>query len=150
MPVDVATEITIDRPIEEVSAFVADPSNAPEWYRRISVAEALTAPPLAVGSRTRFVASFLGRTLDYVYEVVDFVPGERLVMRTAEGPFAMETSYAWTPAAGGGTRMVLRNRGEPTGFSRFTAPMMTRAMRSANRKDLGALKALLEGSSGTT
>lgn len=80
----------------------------------------------------------------YTYEIVELVPGERFVMRTAEGPFPMETTYTWETTADGGTRMTLRNRGTPTGFSKLVAPFMGRAVRSANRKDLAALKTLLE------
>jgi hypothetical protein len=65
-------------------------------------------------------------------------------MATAEGPFPMETTYEWHDAAAGATRMTLRNRGEPSGFAGVAAPLMARAMRRANRKDLEALKALLE------
>jgi hypothetical protein len=90
-----------------------------------------------------FVARFLGRRLAYTYEVVDLVPGARLVMRTAEGPFPMETTYTWETAAGA-TRMTLRNRGEPSGFAKVGAIVMAAAMRRANRKDLAQLKALLE------
>jgi hypothetical protein len=91
-----------------------------------------------------FVAHFLGRRLAYTYEVVDLVPDARLAMRTAEGPFPMETTYTWEPAGDGRTRMTLRNRGEPRGFSKLAAPFMAAAMRRANRKDLARLKALLE------
>jgi len=111
--------------------------------REIRAVEWKTAPPLAVGSRLAFVAHFLGRRLAYTYQVVDHVPHERLVMRTAEGPFPMETTYTFS-AAPGGTRMTLRNRGQPAGFSRLVAPLMAAAMRRANRKDLRRLKQLLE------
>ena len=143
MGVDVVTEIEIDRPVDVVSAYVADPSNAPEWYDKISSIEWRTDPPFAVGSRMDFVAHFLGRRLAYTYEVRVFEPGERLVMSTSEGPFPMETSYAWTPS-GDGTHMTLRNRGVPAGFSRVLSPLMVPAMRRANRKDLAKLKAILE------
>ena len=100
-------------------------------------------PPLRLGSRVAFVASFLGRRLAYTYEVVELAPTERLVMRTAQGPFPMTTTYEWEDAAGG-TRMTLRNAGEPAGFARIGAPMLARAMRRANEQDLRRLKELLE------
>ena len=144
MSVDVVTENVIERPVPEVAAFAGDPANAPQWYVNIESAEWQSPPPLAVGSRIAFVARFLGRRLAYTYEVAELVPGERLVMRTAEGPFPMETTYTWEPAVDGGTRMRLRNRGTPSGFSRLVAPFMASAMRRATTKDLARLKQLLE------
>jgi uncharacterized membrane protein len=144
VPVDVLTEIEIARPRADVWAYAANPGNAPVWYENIESVTWRTEPPATQGSQVEFVARFLGRRLAYTYEIVEFVPGERLVMRTAEGPFPMETTYTWADGPGGGTRMTLRNRGEPAGFARIGAPMMTRAMRKANRKDLERLKQLLE------
>ena len=142
--VDVLTETVIERPPAEVAAFAGDPERAPEWYVAIRSVEWRTAPPLAVGSRLAFVAHFLGRRIAYTYEIVDLVPGQRLVMRTAHGPFPMETTYTWQPVDDGRTRMTLRNRGEPAGFGRVAAPVMAAAMRRANEKDLAALKRILE------
>jgi uncharacterized membrane protein len=145
MTVDVSTEITIARPRAEVAAFAADPTNAPAWYVNIESVRWETPPPARVGSRVAFVARFLGRRLAYTYEIVELTPGERLVMRTAEGPFPMETTYAWDAPTDDTTRMTLRNRGEPAGFSKAVAPLMASAMRRANRKDLAKLRALVEG-----
>ena len=143
--VDVTSEIEISRPRAEVSAYAADPDNATAWYENIKSVDWRTPRPLAVGSRIAFVASFLGRRLEYTYEVREHAPGERFVMSTAEGPFPMETTYAWRDAAGGGTVMSLGNRGTPAGFSKIAAPIMARAIARANRKDLQRLKAILEG-----
>jgi uncharacterized protein YndB with AHSA1/START domain len=142
--VDVVTEIGIARPREAVADYASDPTNASDWYENIESVEWRSEPPLAVGSRVAFVASFLGRRLAYTYEVRELVPGERLVMSTADGPFAMETTYTWADVPGGGTRMTLRNRGAPSGFSRVAAPLLAGAMRRANRKDLARLKRILE------
>jgi hypothetical protein len=142
--VDVASEVEIERPREEVAAFAADPDNARVWYQNIEAVEWRTPRPLEVGSRIDFRARFLGRSLAYTYEVVELVPGRRLVMATSEGPFPMETTYTWVDTARGGTRVTLRNRGEPSGFASVASPVLVRAMRRANRKDLARLKDALE------
>lgn len=143
MQVDVEVSTLINRPRAEVAAYAGNPSNAPEWYVNIRSVEWQTEPPVRVGSRMAFVAQFLGRRLAYTYEVTELVPGERLVMRTAEGPFPMRTTYTWA-AEGTGTRMTLRNTGEPSGFARIAAPVMRRAMHGAMTKDLRRLTRLLE------
>ena len=144
MAVDVETSIDIRRPRGEVAAFASDPGNATAWYANIRSVVWLTEPPLAVGSRLAFVARFLGRRIAYTYEVRELVPGTRFVMSTHEGPFPMETAYSWADTADGGTRMTLRNRGEPSGFATVTAPVLAAAMRRANAKDLARLKEILE------
>ena len=142
---DVTTDIEIDKPRAEVAGYASDPDNAPEWYENIERVDWETPRPLGIGSRVAFVARFLGRTLEYTYEIRELVPGEKLVMSTAEGPFPMETTYNWADTPSGGTHMTLRNRGRPAGFSKLMAPLMASAARRANRKDLARLKRMLEG-----
>lgn len=144
MAVDVRSEIVIKRPRAEVAAFASNPDNATRWYENITSVEWETEPPLAVGSRLAFVARFLGSRLEYIYEVLEWEPGEHFVMNTAQGPFPMQTTYAWSDAPDGGTAMTLRNSGEPSGLSKVSGRLIARAMRRANRKDLARLKALME------
>lgn len=144
MGVDVLETIVIERPVAEVAAFSGDPANAPSWYRRISAAEWLTDPPMRLGSRVRFHARFIGRDLDYVYEVVELTPDEQVAMRTAEGPFPMRTTYTWRPLSDRATHMMLRNDGRPGGLARLATPLVARAMRRAMRQDLADLKRILE------
>lgn len=142
--VDVLTEIVIRRPLAEVAGFAADPDRAPAWYANIREVDWRTPKPLAVGSEVAFVARFLGRRLAYTYRVEEWVPRSRLVMRTAQGPFPMETTYRWEELGPAETRMSLRNAGKPAGFPKLAGPFMAAAMRRENRKDLRRLKELLE------
>ena len=148
MEVDVRTEVQIERPRDEAAAFASNPENATAWYKNIKSVEWKTPRPVIAGSRIAFVAQFLGRRIAYTYEVRELVPSRRMVMATTEGPFVMETTYEWSDTPGGDTKMVLRNRGVPSGFSKVATPMMVRAMRRANRADLARLKQLLEASRG--
>ena len=140
---DVETETLIRCPRERVAAYAGDPTHAPVWYANIKAVEWVSPPPLNLGTRLAFVASFLGRRIACTYEVIEYRHGTRLVMRTSEGPFPMETTYEWHDD-GEGTRMTLRNRGMPSGFSRLVTPFLSVAVRAANRKDLGRLKRILE------
>jgi hypothetical protein len=143
MDVDVQVEAVIPFPRVVVATYAGDPSRAPEWYANIDSVRWRTPPPVEVGSQMDFEARFLGRRLAYTYEVVELVPGERLVMRTADGPFPMETTYSWASVPGG-TLMRLRNRGTPSGFAKVAAPVMRRAMKKAMSKDLARLAERLQ------
>lgn len=145
--VDVFTEITIKCPRNKVSAYAANPDHAPIWYVNIRSAEWQTPKPLKIGSKIAFKAQFLGKQLSYVYQIAAYIPGEILQMKTADGPFPMETTYTWETVDGNSTRMTLRNKGNPTGFSKLFAPFMSVMMKRANNKDLKRIKYVLENES---
>jgi uncharacterized membrane protein len=141
--VDVITSIDIKAPISRVTAYAMEQDHAPEWYVNIESVEWRTARPMTVGSRFAFIAHFLGRKLSYVYEVVKLSDRE-LVMRTADGPFPMETTYLFEKLDDGLTKMTLRNSGMPAGFSKILSPFMAAMMRRANNKDLRSIRKIIE------
>jgi uncharacterized membrane protein len=144
MMVNVLTAITINCPLDKVSEYAANPDNAPKWYVNIKSAEWQTHKPLSVGSKIAFKAQFLGKELSYIYEIIEHISGEKLVMQTSNGPFPMKTTYTWETASTDSTRMTLRNEGKPTGFSIIFSPFMSLMMNRANRKDLKKIKDILE------
>ncbi|MBP6796221.1 MAG: SRPBCC family protein [Saprospiraceae bacterium] len=141
--VDVITSIEIDRPAHQVASFASDPDNAPVWYVNIKEANWRTKKPLKVGSQIDFVAHFMGKKMAYTYEVIVYTP-DKLVMKTAQGPFPMQTTYTFSPLGENKTKMTLRNTGSPKGFSKIFAPFMEMMMRRANTHDLKKLKMILE------
>ncbi|MGD7021407.1 ATPase [Rossellomorea vietnamensis] len=143
--INVVTETMIEAPISKVAAYASDPENAPQWYSNISSAEWVTPKPLQLGSQIAFKAEFLGRQLAYTYEIVELIPEEKLVMKTAQGPFPMETTYSWRAINERQTMMSLQNKGEPSGFSKLFAPFMAPMMKKENKKDLAKIKLILEG-----
>jgi uncharacterized membrane protein len=142
--VNVTTEIIIERPVNKVAGYASDPDNATQWYANIKSVTWKTSREVHVGSKIEFMAQFLGKRLIYTYEIVEFLPNEKFVMRTADGPFPMETTYLWKSLSENKTKMTLINRGSPSGFSKFLAPFMSFAMKNANRKDLSRIKQILE------
>src|SRR4051812_41031451 len=112
--VDVNTEILINCPEAEVANFACDPDNATRWYVNIKSVEWKTPKPLQIGSLLAFKAKFLGKELTYVYEVAENIPNKKFIMRTADGPFPMETTYTWDNIDERTTKMTLRNRGTPS------------------------------------
>lgn len=144
MAVDVTTEISIDVPLTAVYQFTVNPDNAPLWYENIKTVQWENEPPVQIGSRITFSAQFLGRTLKCTYEIVDLAVEQLLVMRASQGPFPMETTYIWQSLNPYLTPMTLRNRGQPSGFTRTLQPFLQLAMKKANRKDLHRLKTVLE------
>lgn len=143
MSIDVTVETEIAAPREAVAAYAADPANDQVWIKAIREVRWVTEPPLVTGSRIARVAHFLGRRLEYIYEVTDHTPGERVAMRAVESPFPMTTTYEFTDA-GEGTRMRIIVGGEGGGFFNLAKPLLEAMMRRNLRKDLANIKAELE------
>lgn len=142
--VDVETKIQINCPRKKVAEYATNPDNAPKWYVNINSVEWKTEKPLSLASQVAFTAQFLGRDISYVYEIVELIPLEKLVMRTIKGPFPMETTYLWKEIDENTTEMILRNKGNPKGFSKLFSPLIASKMKKANNEDLKSIKNILE------
>lgn len=146
MSIDVTVVRVVGAPRGVVSAYVMDHRNDTAWIGGIGEAELLGEPPLAEGSRVRRVASFLGRRIEYVNEVIRLEPGVLLEMRSVKSPFPMEISYRFDDAQDG-TRVRVRVAGEPASWYRVAGPILAAGVRRSVGQDLDRLAGLLAGGS---
>jgi hypothetical protein len=137
MSVDITARVHVDRGPAVVAAYMTDPANDPQWIGGLREAELLGDPPVGVGSRVRRVASFLGKRIEYVNEVLA-LDETSLEMRSAKAPFPMHITYRFEPA-GGGTDVSNHVRG---GGLRVLAPLVRRNV----QRDLERLRDVLEAS----
>lgn len=139
MPIDIIASIAIAADRNEVWRYATDPANDPMWITGISSAAWATEPPLREGTRVERSASFMGRTIEYVLEVVEHLPGSRLRMKSIRAPFPMDVTYEF---ADSGTEVAasIRVRGGPTGLKRLANPLMGPMVKRSLTSDLRNLK----------
>jgi hypothetical protein len=155
MSVDVTVEQRIERPRDEVARFAMDPANDTRWILALDSARVLPDPErtgaegdgsggVGVGTRVERLASFLGRRIEYVNEIEAYDPPRRLAMRSVKAPFPMTVVYEFEEAGEGATLARIRAGGDAGGFYSVAGPLLNQMVRRGIRRDLEALKELME------
>jgi uncharacterized membrane protein len=140
---DVTVEQEIGRPRADVAAYASDWRNDPTWIGALTDVELVSDGQFGVGSRVKRVASFLGRRIEYVNEVVTWDRGERLAMKSVKAPFPMQVTYEWDDCSRG-TRMRIRAQGDASGFYRVAGPLLSLMVKRGISSDLKRLRERLE------
>ena len=136
--------VTIERPAEDVFAFLADFENVPTWNYAIERTAKTSPGPVGVGTTYRQTRS-IPRRSEEGFEVTVFEPMSRLAIQGQIGPFRTRASYELTPMAGG-TRLTNEVNLEPSsGVLRLVAPLAVPRVKAAVAQNLGKLKRVLEG-----
>jgi uncharacterized membrane protein len=143
MAVDVTATATIDRPRDQVAAYLRDPANDTTWIGGLRSARLLTPRPVTVGSQVERVASFLGRRVQYVNEITELT-ADRLAMRSVRSPFPMRVTYGHHDAGDHTTEVSVRVQGDAARFYALVAPLLGLAVHRSITRDLRNLKQILE------
>jgi len=146
MAVDVTATDTIDRPCDEIAAYLRDPANDTRWIGGIRSARLLSPGPVAIGSQVERVATFLGRRVQYVNEITELTP-DRLAMRSVRSPFPMRVTYGHRDTGDSTTEVSARVEGDAGRFYALVGPLLGLAVRRSITRDLRNLKQLLEARS---
>ncbi len=135
--------IEIDRPVEEVFSFVAEPENETKWRAGLTASEGTSEGPPGVGSTGRRVQSFLGREMENDWTVTDLTPNARIAVASTSGRTRYSSAYTFEPT-GDGTKLTFELEADTGDFFKIPDPIVTRMARRQLEADMTALKALLE------
>ena len=136
--------VVIQRPLEEVFAFVANPGNDPQWNAPIRATRLTSAGPVGVGTTFRHEVEFMGRRFATTVEITEYVPNQRACVKTVGGPLDSWGCRTVEPVAGG-TWLIVSLEGEARGLLKLGEAVAARAARHQLEPDLARLKAMLEG-----
>ena len=136
--------ITIAKPVEEVFAFVSDVANFAKWNKQAGQSEQSSEGPVGLGTKYRGSYDFMGRTMQWVSEIVEFEANRKAVQHIRMGPTEMTMGWFLEPVEGG-TRFTIRTEGPTGGLAALAGPVMNRTMGKDAEDNLARLKALLEG-----
>jgi uncharacterized protein YndB with AHSA1/START domain len=132
--------VDIDRPLQEVFAYVSDLTHVPEWVP--SMPEVTVDGPARVGARVCQTHSFLGRVDVVTAEITEYEPNARLAL-SSRSPFRASQVITFRSRKGG-----TRVHGELQAELGVLAPAARLFLRKAKREqqaDYARLKAVLEG-----
>jgi uncharacterized protein YndB with AHSA1/START domain len=133
----------INRPVDQVFAFLVDPTKTSDWTPGVTEARQTSDGPVGVGTTVLFIGKFLGRGFESLSEVTNYVPNEKFTSKTTSGPIHLEVDSTLQPVDGG-TRLATDYRGESRGFFKLAEPVIVRLAKKHFETAAENLKALLE------
>jgi carbon monoxide dehydrogenase subunit G len=138
-----AASVVVERPPEEVFAFLSDPDTLPEWQASALEARQESPGAMTTGTRIKEVRKFLGRRMETVVEVTAYEPGRQFSLKVASGPIPFQVRQNLHPVEGG-TKIDVVIEGEPGGFFKLAEPLVVRAVGRELENNLATLKDVLE------
>ena len=142
--IDVEASVVVDRPLDEVFAYVADLTNNPAWEGNFVAVEQATPGPVGVGTVFNCQLKVPGQRVTSRIELTAFEPGRRIAFRGDQPASAKPVGSITFEAVPGGTKVTTLPRPEMGGLLKLLEPLMAGYVRRSNAKHLAALKALLE------
>ncbi len=141
--INVEQSITINRPIEEVFAFVGDQRNAPQWQHGVLEVRRTSEGALGIGTIHTAVRKFMGRKMEASTEYIQYEPNENITFTGDSGPMHFETSYL-TESTAEGTTLTCQMKMQPGGLFGLAEPLIAASLRREMEANFGDLKDLLE------
>lgn len=141
---DITIEIIINLPKERVAEYASDPENAPYWCKNIKSVQWDSEAPVRAGTRLLVQEQIMRRNMQNVYEVVEIIPGQKVVVKTRSNGMKIDTTVGWQAIDEDTTCMTVRIRAVPNAFFKAIVPFKALAIRNTCRRNLKRLKRILE------
>ena len=135
--------VVINRPIEDVFAYLAVVGNWPQWNTGMEEAEQTSEGPAGVGTKCRGVNVFMGQRMEWTSEITVFELNKKVEQKIISGPMSVEQSVT-VEAVEGGTKLTLAGEGETGGLFKLAEPVVNRNMKKQMEGNLASLKEILE------
>jgi uncharacterized membrane protein len=139
----VETTVQIERPSDEVFAYISNFENNPKWQSGQLEARFTSEGPLRVGSTYDQVAKFLGRRVVNTFEVLEYEPNRKVKASSTSGSFPI-TFTRMVESIDGGTEVTAIIAGDVSGFFKLAEPLLARMVRRSVDADYRNLKRILE------
>jgi uncharacterized protein YndB with AHSA1/START domain len=137
------SSVVINRPLEEVFAFVTNPEKMTQWMAELVEVKQTSEGSVGVGTTFSAVAKPLGRRAESTQEVVEYEPNGKFAIKSASGPVASQDEYTFESVAGD-TKLTRVVEAEMGGFFKLAEPLVVRMMRRQFKTNFANLKDLLE------
>ncbi|NIO68996.1 MAG: hypothetical protein GTN71_08160 [Anaerolineae bacterium] len=142
--IKIEQSVVINRPVEEVFAFVTDYETHQQWQSGIVEAKVTSEGPLGVGSQYTYVMQMLGRRLETAGEITEHEPPSKHGWKATSGPFPVFQGAFLFEAVNGSTKVTMVGEAEPGGFFKLAEPIALRMTQRQLETSLSNLKDLLE------
>jgi carbon monoxide dehydrogenase subunit G len=135
--------ILIDRPVQDVFAFVSNLNNMPKWNAAVVSLQQVTPGPIGVGSKFKSVGEMMGRRIEGEVQVTAYEPDSKTGIQMHAGPVQVNLTITFK-TVGTGTKVSLNAQGNPGGLFKLAEPVMAGRVKSLMEENLARLKSVLE------
>jgi uncharacterized protein YndB with AHSA1/START domain len=136
--------IMIERPPEQVFAFLSDPENIPKWQAGVTESKLVSPGNLGVGVQFHETVRVMGRRMNVVCEITEYDPVRKLTFRSISNtPIQFVGGFTFEPT-NGGTTLSYVGTTSLKGLLRLIEPLFGSEVKRELENEMKRIKVVLE------
>jgi len=137
------TSVRIERPVDEVFAYVSEPENFPRWNSAVRTVKKTSSGEAPVGSTYAMTRQLPSGQAENELEITAYERSREFAIRTLSGPTPFVYRYTFS-SSDGGTLLQLDAEVELPGIAALAGPLARRAVKTGVDDNFATLKDALE------